>query len=694
MNPCKRRSLAVAISLCVSFPAWGKEEKNTENTESNLLEEMTIYGQQGASNVATKLELSNMETPQTVTTISRGQLDDFALTSVNAVLEYVPGVTVEQVETDRTYYTARGFDIVNFQYDGIGIPFVSGINLGQQDTAIYERVEVVKGAAGLITGLANPSATVNYVRKRPTDEFQASAGVTLGQWNNTRVDGDVSGALTSSVGGRVVAAYDKADSYLDRHADETTLFYGVIDFDLSESTKLTVGHSYDNSHSMGVLWGALPLVYTDGTSTDYDVSTSNAPDWTYADNIQQQTFLEFTQGLGESWRFNAHLVHSKGEYDSELFYAWGLPDAETEIGLNGYASAYDAEEKQSNAELFFDGDIELFGQSHQLVVGYSYSDTALNQASYYDYTNGFPVLGADWAEGNSPAMNFVDHNPETDAGELDISQESYYFSARINPHDDVAVLVGLRNNELKQTGVSYGAPSDTDASELVPYLGVTWEVIDSLAFYSSYSEVFKQQTWVDEDYAPLGATLGSSSELGVKKSFNDGRATLTVALFGSEQENFGEFVGRDENGVAIYEGVELESRGYEIEFVGELTDGLQVAAGYTDFSIEDNEGEETRLFIPKQQLTLSGTYQIPGVSALRVGGLVKWQDDITDAAEVGKQDAYTTLDLAAHYKIMDNLGVSLNIENVTDEKYLNSLYWDQSYYAAPRNVSASVRWNF
>lgn len=690
MIPFSKRSLVAAISLCLSLPALGQNV----SSESDMIEEMTVYGQQGASNVATKLDLTNMETPQTVTTISRAQLDDFALTSVNAVLEYVPGVTVEQVETDRTYYTARGFDIVNFQYDGVGIPFVSGINLGQQDTAIYERVEVVKGAAGLITGLANPSATINYVRKRPTEEFQASAGLTVGQWNNARVDGDVSGAFSSAVGGRIVAAYDKGDSYLDRHGDETTLFYGVMDFDFTDSTKLTVGHSYDNSHSTGVLWGALPITYTDGTPTDYDVSTSNAPDWTYADNVQQQTFLEITQGIGENWSFNAHLIQSKGEYDSELFYAWGLPDPETEIGLNGYGSAYDAEEEQNNAELFFDGDIELFGQTHQLVFGYSYSDTSLIQASYYDYTNGYPVLGADWAEGTTPPMNFVDHDPETGAGDVDISQNSYYVSARINPLDNVGVLVGLRNNKLEQTGVSYGAPSDTDANETVPYLGVTWEFIESLVLYTSYSEVFKQQTWVDESYAPLGATLGESSELGIKKSFNDGRATLTVALFGSEQENFGVFIGRDENGVATYEGAELKSSGYEIEFTGELTDGLQLAAGYTNFSIEDNEGEETRLFIPKQQVTLSGTYQVPGVSALRVGGLIKWQDDISDAAEVGAQGSYSTLDLAVHYKVMDNLGLSLNINNITDEKYLNSLYWDQGYYAAPRNVSASIRWNY
>jgi outer membrane receptor for ferric coprogen and ferric-rhodotorulic acid len=85
----------------------------------------------------------------------------------------VTGVNVEKVETDRTYYNSRGFDITNFQVDGIGLPLIWGIQFGDLDTVLFERVEVVRGANSMMTGTGNPSATVNYVRKRPTDTFQA-----------------------------------------------------------------------------------------------------------------------------------------------------------------------------------------------------------------------------------------------------------------------------------------------------------------------------------------------------------------------------------------------------------------------------------------------------------------------------------------------------------------------------------------
>lgn len=92
-------------------------------------------------------------------------MDDFSLDDINAVLESTPGVTVEQIETDRTYFKARGFEITNFLIDGLGTPQTSGSIQGTLDTAIYDRVEIVRGANGMMTGAGNPSATVNMVLK-------------------------------------------------------------------------------------------------------------------------------------------------------------------------------------------------------------------------------------------------------------------------------------------------------------------------------------------------------------------------------------------------------------------------------------------------------------------------------------------------------------------------------------------------
>src|SRR3546814_16109489 len=81
----------------------------------------------GDTSGATRLELSARKTPQSISVVGRSQMDDFGLTSVNDVLDATTGVNVEQLETDRTHYTARGFDIVTFQRHGVTLPIPSGL---------------------------------------------------------------------------------------------------------------------------------------------------------------------------------------------------------------------------------------------------------------------------------------------------------------------------------------------------------------------------------------------------------------------------------------------------------------------------------------------------------------------------------------------------------------------------------------
>lgn len=666
-----------------------------DNDPVPKVETVHVYGEQGETDTATKLNLTLFETPQTVTAISRVQMNDFNLNTITDVLDYTPGVTAERVETNRTYYTARGFDIVNFQYDGVGTPFTFGLNNGQQDTAIYEKIEVVKGAAGLITGLANPSATINYIRKRPTDDLQIGTRLSLNEWDGVRLDGDISGRLSDRVRGRLVAAKGQTESHLDRNETDTSVLYGIIDIDLTENTLLTLGHSYNRNDADGVLWGALPLLYSDGSRTDYDVSTSNAPDWTYVDNTENQTFVELKHALNANWTVNALYTRKDLEFDSALFYVFGTPDRTDETGLTGQASAYNSDEVHHIYDVFVSGAFELGGREHQLVVGYNYADIQTNQASYSPAGGALFPLDGNWAQGNTARPAFTDHTPGTDSTDIKQTHKSLYASSRLNLSDRLSVLLGARRAELSQKGINYGATADTDADKTVPYYGATYRLADDLMLYGSYSEVFKQQTWVNDQYEPLGATEGENHELGIKKSFNNQRAVLTIALFKSANNNLGEFVGRDAStGTAFYAPRDFDSKGYEVELSGELVRGLNVGAGFTYVKLEDGDGEEVRPYVPARLLKASASYRLPSLPKLKVGGIVKWQEEISTAGDTVEQKAYTLVDLSLGYDLSPKVSVALNVDNVTDEKYLNSLYWDQAYYGAPRNVSASISWSY
>lgn len=661
--------------------------------EKGQMEEMVVYGEQGSTDTATKLDLTIFDTPQTVTAISRVQMDDFLLDKANQVLDYTPGVTVEEVETHRTYYTARGFDIVNFQYDGVGTPFAFGLIQGQSDTAIYEKIEVVKGAAGLITGLANPSATINFVRKRPTEELQASARATVNEWDGYRLDGDVSGSLSNSVRGRVVVATEDTDSYLDRLEESTQLFYGVLEFDLGDKTLLTIGHSYDKNAADGILWGALPLVYTNGRPTDYDVSTSSSADWSFRDTEENKTFVELTHQLTDQWSLNATYSLTKTDIESELFYVDGTP-APDESGLSAYTGRYLNGVDRDMLDLYVSGYVNVAGRDHQLVAGYNQADVEITGASYLDLTNGYPVLGTDWAQGNSPYPNFVDHDPVYGVSKVEQDHQSFYVATRISITDELSALVGARRAEYEQRGDSYGGDATQDADETVPYYGVTYQLTDTLMAYGSYSEVFSPQVFVDPQLNPLGPIEGESSEVGLKASFNDERAVLTLAVFESEIGNYGVYVGDDAStGVATYDPRTQESEGYEIEISGQLTENLNVSAGYTYVDIQDANDEEVA-YIPEQTLKASAAYLLPAVPELKIAGVLKWQDDITTATGTSEQDSYALLDLVFQYQFTDQVSAAINIDNVTDEKYLKSLYWEQAYYGAPRNVKLSIGWTY
>ncbi|GAB3376765.1 TonB-dependent siderophore receptor [Spongiibacter taiwanensis] len=677
----------ISLGLGNTTLAQDANQKSTRSADQTALEYVNVYGEQGETNTATKLDLTIFETPQTVTAVSRAQMDDFLLTKANDVLDYTPGVTVEEVETHRTYYTARGFDIVNFQYDGVGTPFAFGLVQGQSDTAIYDKVEVVKGAAGLVTGLANPSATINFVRKRPNEALQASARASVNEWNGYRLDGDASGALAEGVRGRVVVATEDGESYLDRLEESTNLFYGVLEFDLSEATLLTVGHSYDNNEADGILWGALPLNYADGKQTNYDVSTSSATDWAFRNTEENQSFVELQHRITDRWTAKAVYSYTDTDIESELFYVAGSPNRD-ETGLSAYTGRYLNGVKRDMLDISISGFVEAAGRDHEVVLGYNRADVEITGAGFVNFATGYPTLGADWAEGNTPRPDFVDDN-----GGSDVEQEhrAFYAATRISVTDQLSALLGTRRADYEQTGQNYGADARQQADKSVPFYGLTYQLTDKLMAYGSYSEVFSPQVFVDPQLRPLGPIEGESTEVGVKMSFNNESAILTLAAFQSEIENYGVYVGDHPNGTATYDPRHQESEGYEVELSGQFSEGLNLAAGYTYVNVEDATGGDVP-YIPEHMIKASAAYRIPGMPKLKIGGVVKWQEHTTTPTDSAEQDGYAVLDLLVSYQLTDKITAAINIDNVTDEKYLNSLYWDQGYYGAPRNVELSVTW--
>lgn len=647
------------------------------------------------SDSATGLTQTLRETPQSVSVITRPIMDDFNLNSVNDVLDAVAGVVVEKVETDRTYYTARGFDIVNFQVDGIGIPLVYGLVDGDLDTAIYDRVDVMHGAAGLLNGTGNPSATINFVRKRPTRDFQASAGLTLGSWSDVRVDADVSGALNASgsVRARLVLAGQDRESYLDRYQSKKGVFYGVVEADLSDNTLLTFGHTQQNNRPKGVLWGALPLYYSDGSPTNYDVSTSTSPDWTQWDSNIGITFAELRHDFANGWHATTVFTHRDVSSRSKLFYVYGTPDAETGEGLFVWPSRHSQDNDQNIVDVRASGPFTLMGREHEAIIGFSTSRSTLNNQSIRGRSLGEPLPDLSTWDGIFSEPIF---DVPGGGGHFVDKQHSVYAATRLQASNRLKFILGANSTWLDSEGDSYGAGRDKSEHKTTPYIGAIYDLTSDISLYGSHTAIFLPQSEIGADLNRLKPAEGYNNELGVKAEWLDKRLNASFALFQARQNNLAQSTYFDENlGITIYEGVDTRSQGFEFELAGEIASGVKINAGYTQLSIEDTDGNDTRTFSPRRMLRLASTWQV--LPQVKLGAKLNWRSETRRDLGNGitiHQPSYALLDLMARYDFDKQWSATLNLNNVTDEKYLTSLYWDQAFYGAPRNVSISVNWAY
>lgn len=707
--PILLRTLSVLATLAIALPAYAHtaEPLAETSTPAATLAPVEVSERGGAQKPSersdsytvrklkgpTGLALSQKETPQSVSVLTRAKLDDFHVTSVNDALDGVTGMTVERVETDRTYYTARGFDITNFQTDGIGLPMAFGLVEGDMDTALYDRIEVVRGANGLMSATGNPSATINLLRRRPTKDFQASASLSFGSWDSKRQVGDVSGALVESgkLRARLIVGGEDGDSYLDRYHKRKSFMSATVEADVAEATTLTAGYSYQNNRPTGVMWGALPLVYTDGSATHYARSTSTAADWSYWNVKNQTAFTEARHVFDSGWQASATLTRRENRQDSNLFYVYGTPDRATGLGLYSYPSAYQMKSAQNQLDVRASGPFRLFGREHEAIFGASYARSTMWEFSGYgnDVGTAFPALEA-W-NGDYPRSAF---DASSNGADFRDRQRSVFAAAKLQATERMKLILGANNTRYTTMGQSYGENHARADSATSPYAGITYDLTPTLAAYSGYTTIFSPQYQLDGNLRRLDPATGHSVEAGLKYEAADGGLNASAALFQARQDNLAESAGYV-GATAVYKGVDTLSKGIELEASGRVAPGVQLSSGYTALTISRVGGGNTRPYAPRHMFNVAAKWQ--ALESLKLGAKLRWQGDThvdVDSGLVARQEAYAILDLMAGYAFTKKLSLDLNLNNVTDKKYLTSLYWTQGYYGAGINGSLSLNWKY
>ncbi|MBM7060034.1 TonB-dependent siderophore receptor [Pseudomonas sp. UL073] len=670
----------------------------------------------GETRSALKLPLTLRETPQSVTVVTRQQMDDQDARTISDVLSRAPGISMQAYDSDRVEFSTRGFAITNYQYDGVNTIYDGVYDQGttHTDMAIYDRVEIIKGATGLMTGAGDPSATVNLVRKRPTRDFRASVTGSAGSWDNYRSEGDVSGPLNAegTLRGRVVGVYQDRNSYLDHYEQQKDILYGVFEADLTPDTLLTFGVDHQNVKPRGSSWTGDVAFYADGTETDFPRSFNPGTEWSRRDFESTTLFGSLEQNLAYDWKLKASLTHMINDHDTLLGSAsGGSPDPLTGEGMSLYWGHWEGHRVQDTADINVSGPFSLLGREHELVAGFTAAaakttgDLFATSPSDPSLTGAVPGSIFDW-NGDYPKPYF----PEVGDYETNQRQNGAYLAARFKPTDDLALILGTRVSNFKFDDSSdYFVDPDTRTSYeehgvVTPYAGVIYDLDDTYSLYASYTAIYQPQILKQVGGGTLDPVEGASYEGGIKAEYFGGRLNASLAAFRIEQDNIGEYV-ETVGGFDYYKPVEgATTKGIELELAGELSEGWNLSAGYTYARTRD--ADEQRIFgfplatsKPEHLARLFTTYRLPGeLNRVTVGGGINWQSEFYGEAwgpYLLKQESYTLVDLMARYQVNEHLSASLNAKNVFDKKYLTGLgNFGTTYYGEPRSLSLSGTWQF
>ncbi|MEE1924037.1 TonB-dependent siderophore receptor [Pseudomonas sp. 148P] len=654
------------------------------------------------------------ETPQSVTVMTRQLMDDKNLNSLDKVMSKTPGITFSQRNYGAHVFQSRGFVLGEESYLMDGVPGQAYTVTGwlPPDMAVYDRVEVLRGASGLLVGAGNPGGAVNLVRKRPTAEPRFSVTARAGSWDNYRGDLDGSGKLNDSgtLRGRFVAAYEDRHSYLDQYESRTPLLYGVIEADLSDDTTVTASLRHQTGDINGYSIFGLPR-YSNGNSLDLPRSTALVQDWNSHNSKMDEVFVELDHRFNDNWSSTTSVTHSLGTVDQAMAFARGSINPATNSGSAFRGIEFRRVGIDSNGvDSHVDGSFEAFGLTHQITVGANWSRQRIKDRAADIYLD--PWIPVDVFDPDHHAIAKPERPDWISNNKLDDERYGLYANARLKLAEPLTLVLGGRVSWYDYAfKYKLDDAPDYDSKEtgqVTPFAGLIYDFSQDWSWYASYADIFMPQSnYVDYTGAPLKPAVGTNYETGIKGELFDKALNLSVALFYIKQEDAFYFdpdedhiCRQNANSSCWLSGVVKRSKGFDVEASGELLPGLQVFGGYTYNLTASSGSEALSTETPKHLAKLSTRYTLPGEwKQVTVGagvqaqsGYVNKLDDGTHYGAAGR----AIWDARIAYALDEHWTVSLVGENLADRKYYVAADGlDRvNLYGEPRNYMLSLRGEF
>lgn len=635
---------------------------------------------------ATKTPTPLIDVPQAVAAITRDQLDDQNITSLNDALRFVPGVSMEAGEGHRDEVFIRGQETTaDFYLDGV-----------RDDAQYYrplyniERVEVIKGANALIFGRGAGGGAINRVSKTARiGQELVSGSASVDTFGAFSIATDVATPIGTDAAFRVNATYEELANHRDAFEGR---FFGIsptATLALGASTDVVLSYTYDDDQRVtdrGIPSFRAPGSAVGGPLQGVDEVFFGDTAYNHSETQAHIARARLNHAFGNGLSANVTALYAN--YDK--FYANIVPGAASDtngdgiadrVSLSGYESGTDRENLIGQANLVWQGDTAGIG--HTLLIGVEAmrqdTDARRDQALFAGASSTTAPIVSTIAV---PAFTVQPQRASTS----NLETLSFYAQDQIDIADWLQLIVGVRYDEfdLDSFNIAANFSAKRKDSKWSPRAGIVVKPQDTLSLYASYSESFlpasgDQFTVLSATSVQLEPESFETLEAGIKWA---PRADLlaTAAVFRLDRSNTPTVDSG--TGLTVLTG-KSRVQGFEASLAGSLGDALHLNLGYTYLDGEVRSafsgaplGTELQQ-LPEHQVGAWARYDFTDKFGLGLG-LIHQSGQFASNSNQVRLPSYTRVDAAAYYTLNDRVGIQLNVENLFDEAYWPSAHGDNN----------------
>ena len=644
----------------------------------------------------TKTPTALIDVPQTVQIITDDQLEDQSIRQLGEALRYVPGISLETGEGHRDEVFIRGQETTaDFYLDGLR-------DDAQYYRSLYnvERIEVLKGANALIFGRGGGGGVINRVSKTADLSEDLVAGdASVDTFGAFAVSGDVNRAVSDTIALRINGTYEEFDNHRDFYEGRFIGIAPTITAQIGPDTRLTAHYSYDDDRRLTDR--GVPSV-DGGPLRGFDETLFGDPDFNETRSQVHIARSRIDHRFTDTLTGNASVQYAN--YDKA--YANVVPRGFIDNGnveFSGYRDTQARENLIGQANLVWDvtsgalehtflGGVEFSRQDTQNARANLIFEDGIGRPDRFDaplsevFT--FPALGL------TDAVRSRDSNLEV---------FSAYLQDQIAIGDHLQLIGGIRFDrfDLDTIDLIEGVEGDRVDEKFSPRFGVVVKPMETLSIYASYTESFLPQAGdqfliLDPTDAAFEPEKFTNYEIGVKWAARPD-LFVTGAVFHLDRTNT-RASDPNNSGFTILTGAS-ETRGVELNLMGEIMPGWQANIGYTylDGEITSNStfaDAGTRLQqLPEHQFAAWNHVELTDQFGFGLG-IIHQDEQFTSFSNAVVLPDYWRVDVAAYYKANDRLSFQLNVENLLDEQYYPSAHGDNNIQPAePIQARIGVRFS-